>query len=272
MTYAAFEETIEAGQPVEVYRFTAGTTSYFYTSAEDDVTVNLLDYVAIAIERGATSIGPAERETQFKISMPADDSFADAWKAGVPGVRVLVEVDRYQRNDGALETIRIFEGYVETVTFVKNLTVAEVNCRPSIGARQRVIPREGQHRPCNRVLYDGQCQVSNVDPSFRAASLTPSSQVGRVLTVPGLSGTYSDGWFAGGMVEVLGGTDYRLIIEHTGNDLTLLLPFTALPTTVNVLAGCDHSIETCKSKFDNVINFGGFAFVPLSNPFERGLV
>ena len=42
-------------------------------------------------------------------------------------------------------------------------------------------------------------------------------------------------------------------------------------TEVEVFAGCDHTIATCKTQFDIVVNYGGFAFVPTRNPFESGL-
>ena len=48
----------------------------------------------------------------------------------------------------------------------------------------------------------------------------------------------------------------------------------AIPTlgqTVDVFAGCDHSLAICESKFANVINYGGFPFVPIKNPFNSSL-
>lgn len=81
-------------------------------------------------------------------------------------------------------------------------------------------------------------------------------------------------------MEVGGGDDHRLILSQSGDDVTLLLPFpeTIVGSTVVLLAGCDHSITTCDTKFNtpedtlsNVINYGGFAFVPNKNPFETGL-
>jgi len=272
VTYAAYEETVEASRPVEVYRFTSGATSYFYTSSEDSVVANSLTYVPRAISRGPVRFGPAERNNKFEIQLPGDDAFADVWKSSVPGNRVSVEVDRFQRSDSAIETIRIFEGFVDTVSFVDDLRVAKVSCRQSIGGGDRVYPREKQCASCNRVLYDDQCTVSSSDPAYRASALAPSGQSGRTLTVPGLSGTYTDGWFDGGMVEVLGGTDYRLVLSHSGNDLELLLPFGTTPASVNVFAGCEHTIAVCSSKFDNAINFGGFAFVPKINPNQQGIV
>jgi hypothetical protein len=74
-------------------------------------------------------------------------------------------------------------------------------------------------------------------------------------------------------VEALGGVDRRLILSSSGDVLTLLLPFTSSPlgSTVIVFAGCDHTIATCKSKFNNVVNYGGFAFVPTKNIFQTGI-
>ena len=84
----------------------------------------------------------------------------------------------------------------------------------------------------------------------------------------------ADGFYDGGFVFFSSINDYRLILSHVGNDLTLLLPFPsdAAGETVRIFAGCDHTIATCKTKFDNVLNYGGFAFVPILNPFLTGLV
>jgi len=71
-----------------------------------------------------------------------------------------------------------------------------------------------------------------------------------------------------------------LIVAQSGDDLQLLLPFpqSAVGREVILFAGCDHTPEVCDDKFDtpedtdsNLINFGGFAFVPTRNPFQTGL-
>lgn len=81
-------------------------------------------------------------------------------------------------------------------------------------------------------------------------------------------------------MEINGGDDARLILSQSGDDLQLLLPFpdSILGSTVVILAGCDHTVTTCDSKFNtpsdpqsNVVNFGGFPFVPTKNPFEGGV-
>ena len=40
---------------------------------------------------------------------------------------------------------------------------------------------------------------------------------------------------------------------------------------VDWFAGYDHSLAICESKSANVINYGGFPFVPIKNPFNSSL-
>jgi hypothetical protein len=93
--------------------------------------------------------------------------------------------------------------------------------------------------------------------------------------VPGLSSAYAAGWFIGGFVEIVGSSDFRMVLDQDGDDLELLLPFVTTPTLVNVFAGCSHDPESphgCGPKFDNGDNYGGFFYVPTKNPFETGII
>jgi hypothetical protein len=40
---------------------------------------------------------------------------------------------------------------------------------------------------------------------------------------------------------------------------------------VTLYAGCDKTQETCKNKFSNARNFGGYKFIPIKNPFTEGV-
>lgn len=42
-------------------------------------------------------------------------------------------------------------------------------------------------------------------------------------------------------------------------------------SSINVYAGCPHSIDFCNRKFLNAVNFGGFPQVPTNNPFQIDL-
>jgi len=271
MSYGTFETSTELGQPVEVYRFTAGAQSWFYTSGEDMVTLSAQDYLPETIERGVVTDGPEERGANFEVTVPGTNPVARLFILMVPGVRVRVEVLRFHRNDTPVpEALRIFDGFVMAVSFQENMKIAKLACRPAIAVLGRVIPRFTFQMPCNHVLYDDGCKVDDTDSSFRASGKTVAASDGTLLTVDDLAG-FGDGWFDGGYVEAIGSSDVRLILRQVGDDLTLLLPFASTPETVNVFAGCAHNIQVCGAKFGNILNYGGHAFTPIRNPFETGI-
>jgi hypothetical protein len=272
LTYASFETSQESGSPVEVYRFTLGAQSFFYTSAEVDQTIAAVDYEAISIERSKLEEGPDKRGSTLTITVPTPNEVAQLFVLQIPGLRVRIEIDRFHRLDTPTpEVIRIFDGFVVSASYVQNMKAAKLSCRPAISVLGRIVPRLTYQNQCNHVLYDDGCKVDDTDVQFRASNQLVTGVLGNVLTIANLGLSYVDGWFNGGYVEVLGGSDYRLVLDHVGDDLTLFAPFTITPTNVNVFAGCDHTIPTCKTKFDNVLNYGGFAFVPTKNPFQTGL-
>jgi hypothetical protein len=84
-------------------------------------------------------------------------------------------------------------------------------------------------------------------------------------------GTHPDGWFAGGEFNVTIGGEVlrRLILDHVGTTVLLMgAPYgLAVSDTFDAFAGCDRSAPVCHGKFDNILNYGGFPWKPLKNPF-----
>lgn len=279
MTYDAHETSVEGGRPIEVYEIVAGSTTYFYTSAEAEQTIASQAYTPVAgLRRGSTAEGPEKRGHDFQIEMPTSNPVAQLFVGVLPGFRVRLRVKRFHSADlPTPQVVQIFDGYVRGVSFSGNGKIAIFTARTVLSSRGRQIPRRTYKSACNHVHYDpATCKVDDTDPAFRASALDVASQVGTVLTVSsGLSGVYADGFMRAGFVEAIGASDFRLILEHTGNVLTLHVPFTTAPISVNVFAGCDHSLGGaggCGPKFDNVPNFGGHPFVPKRNIFETGVL
>lgn len=66
----------------------------------------------------------------------------------------------------------------------------------------------------------------------------------------------------------------KLIAKHTGNELKLQEPFVNAPaigTKVSIFTSCDKNKETCKNKFSNFTNFGGYPWIPVNNVFVDGI-
>jgi len=157
----------------------------------------------------------------------------------------------------------LFQGYVTSIAFKGRTCKAEMN--PFNEQFSREIPRYKYQSLCNHVLYDSQCTIdSNL---FKQTGIV-NGVSGNNISVSGFTGTA----FTGGYVQNAAGNDYRMIIEHSGDTFTLLLPFreNILNASVTAFQGCDHTVQTCKTKFNNVINFGGFPLVPGVNVFSKG--
>jgi hypothetical protein len=274
MTYQSLETSVESGRPVEVYTFTIGGSVYRRTSTEGGVTIGVEDFDPVALERGKLEDDLERHDTEFEIVMPASDPLCQLFLNVPPGQSVAVLVRRYHVTDTPTPEVRtIFDGELQTVSYRKGVKEAVLVCLPKLAAGNHTVPAFTFQGPCNHVHYDEDtCKVDPTDPAFRASSYSVSAQVGRVLTVPGLSVDFAAGWFIGGLVEATGAGDFRMVLDQVGDDLYLLLPFVTQPTLVTVLAGCAHdtSADGCP-KFANGENYGGFPFVPKKNPYETGL-
>lgn len=281
MTYDTYSSSVEENRPVELFTFVQGATIFRYTNQPADVTVASQVYASTTISRGRLEeTRDSVVNNQVELTVPSSNTFATRFKANTPASRASIKVQRYQRSDTTPQVITIFEGFVSSVDFSQEGQVASIKCIPITQAQSRPIPRQGYQNACNHVLGDSLCKVDLTDARWRlSATATAFDASTNEVTVAG-AGAFGADWWVGGVLEFGGGTDNRLIIAQSGDDLKLLLPFpnSVVGSTVVVLAGCDHSITTCDTKFNtpqdpqsNVINYGGFPFVPGKNPFETGL-
>ncbi|HWL31942.1 MAG TPA: DUF2163 domain-containing protein [Xanthobacteraceae bacterium] len=124
---------------------------------------------------------------------------------------------------------------------------------------------------CSADLGDGRCGINLTDPGYRGS--------GTVTTLNGVSSffasgleSFADTWFTAGKLVWTGGANNGLAVEvkshrvvDGGVSLTL---WQAMPEpvaegdTFSVTAGCDKRLETCRDRFDNVVNFRGFPHIP----------
>jgi uncharacterized phage protein (TIGR02218 family) len=125
---------------------------------------------------------------------------------------------------------------------------------------------------CDATFGDARCSVTATSPAFQTtATVISATPDGHALKVT-LAGTFAAGWFTRGVAMVTAGRSVNArseIRRHAivGNAIAIDLwqPF-AVPLgagdTLTLIAGCDKHIETCRTKFANVVNFRGFAHMP----------
>ncbi|MCO4848374.1 MAG: DUF2163 domain-containing protein [Yoonia sp.] len=126
-------------------------------------------------------------------------------------------------------------------------------------------------KTCSAVLGDASCKVGTSDPAFRAETLiddVTGDQVFRFV----LAASYTDRWFEGGIMKVRSGTanglEAAIKSDETDGDDRVITLWRPLPASIVqgdavwLIAGCDKRSETCRVKFDNLVNFQGFPDIP----------
>jgi len=79
----------------------------------------------------------------------------------------------------------------------------------------------------------------------------------------------------GGGGEIVVGTARRAIIKHYGDTIIISRPFGSnveVDSAFVAYKGCDHLPNTCLSKFDNILNYGGQQFLPIKNHYTGNLI
>lgn len=270
MSFESYETSVESSQPVELYTIQLGATFWYYTSGAIAVTIGGTTWEPLAISRTAHEQSQEDQDQQVEVRLPASTAICRYFIASVPGQSVNVTVQRLQVLDVGETLMVMYTGVVQSVSFVDGGEVAVLSIVTAQAAFSKAVPRDVYSSVCNHILFDSRCALSEAAWRVTAEVL---AIVGNVLTIDGLDGE-ADGYYQAGFIELTGSApDFRVILDHTGEDVTVALPFGTSPLgeLVRVYAGCDHSPDTCQSKFDNVINFGGFPFVPTKNPFQTGL-
>ncbi len=271
MAFDTYEESVEQNRPIELYTISLGATVWRYTSSDGPIVLASETYEPLSISRGAHDQSQEDQDQQVEIRLPGDTPICRFYIVSVPGESATVLVERYQELDGATpQRIIMYDGVIETVSFEDGGEVGVLSIQNLRRAYSRSVPRDVYSAVCNHVLYDSRCKVA--EASFRVTQEVLSVS-GNEMTINNLN-LQADGYWVPGFVELTGSAqDFRVILKHVGNVVTLTLPFGTNPTgeLVRVYAGCDHAPETCRSKFSNLLNFGGFPFVPTKNPFQTGL-
>jgi hypothetical protein len=269
VSFAVYEESVESGRIIELYRFAIGSTNYDYTSSESaytDATVILTTFDPLPMKRGKVEGG---RDFKVEIEMPSTCQFAQRFAFVPPGERTTLTIWATHIDDATHEVVVRFKGIVRGVGFAENCSTAKITAAPMTASLNRTIPRVTFQALCNRMLYDGRCQV--VESTWQR-SLVVGSVDGKTITCPGAS-AYGADFFVGGYVRH--SAEYRLVLGQVGDVLTLICPFETSPlgASVTAAAGCRGRIlEDCQTKFGNEINHGGFVYVPTVNPFESGVM
>ncbi len=265
MTFDAYETSQQAAEPIELYAFVRGSVCWNYTSADEDVSYLGETYYARTISRGSFDRRDEAASAEVEVRLDRELAVVSQFLDGSVPEPMKLWIFRLHR--GQPDVITIFKGTVASA----NIQLEEIvlTARSPLGADEKGIPRERIMRTCPHVLYGNRCRVDPTafDLGTTIASLGPDAN----QYVLSSDGGNPDGWFAAGVLYVDATGQRGFIQEHTGNTVRLLqaIPGLAATDAVTIFAGCDRTVETCRDKFDNVAEFGGFPLHPERNPFVQ---
>ncbi|WP_420012095.1 DUF2163 domain-containing protein [Tateyamaria sp.] len=126
-------------------------------------------------------------------------------------------------------------------------------------------------KPCTAVLGDGGCRFDVSIPGYVFDGPADRITEGRVFEWDDLNG-FEPGWFQRGRLDIVDGAAaglWGMIKRDTVTDgirrIELWEPARgeiAQGTALRLTAGCDKRFETCRLKFNNLLNFPGFPDLP----------
>lgn len=263
MTYAQSEVSVYGGNPIEIYTFTRESQIWRYSTGEDIVTVSGQQFIPQPLQRDSIEQSADMIRNAINIQCSSELPVVDAFRLGVPSGVTLVTLQGYHY--GVADYVTKWQGRILNVEFQER--TAKINCEPLLTTLLRPVLRRFYQLNCPHVLYGSDCQASRA--AFRSDGVL-TGQSGTQLT-SGVFSSKPDGWFAGGYIDWLEGveTQRRFILSHTGANIVVNIPFISMPNNANIQAypGCDHTLVTCKNKFNNNINYGGQPYYPVKNPF-----
>jgi uncharacterized phage protein (TIGR02218 family) len=245
----------------------------FVTYCSGDIEVVYLGdtYAPIEITRSAVEAEGDVNRQNLTITLPIDNADAVSWFQGAGDNPLTVTVFSYSQR----------ETYVEWKGRLTSIAPGDITIdfifESVFTSMRRSGLRQNYQLSCPYALYGYGCGL-NKDDFANPGSVTLVSQ--NIITVTEAAG-FETGYFIGGIFKD-NQNNLRFIIDHSGDQITLIRPISELIAyvvangysglTCTLYPGCDRSIETCEQKFDNVLNHGGFPFIPSNNPFDGGSI
>lgn len=262
-TYEDIEQSVAEGEPIELYDiWDVEGTHYRWNTSSIIISYGSYDYEPNVIDRSELVLGGNNEVSAIDIKLKRGNIFASRFIAAP--VEGEVQFVLYRQQAGF--TVKFCQGFLSAVSFDKN-GVPTSRFEPRSSDMVGVGQRRRNQRLCDYCLYKMGCWVN--EELYRVDG-TLTNVSGLVLT-SAIFATKTDGWFVGG--EIVIGVARRLIKAHVTNTITIsrTMSVALIGVTFRAYAGCDHTPGTCKTKFDNKLNFGGNEYLPTKNSFLTGV-
>lgn len=247
-----------------------------YTNFAADVVSGNKLFSKLAIECGGLKRGMKADSEGVQITTAYDANCPFALFLPIPFSRPM-NVEVFETTFGDPDTTAaLFTGRVRVVE--DRGESLQGNCDSWAAILNRKTPRMLYQKECNNYLFDpATCRALRAH--FETTGLfhtvaSTSSTVVLTLDFPTDKRKVAN-YFAQGFLETGAGINFevRTILSSSWNAGTSRLTITinaplyhaAAAAPLQLIPGCDGSVTTCREKFNNFGNFGGFVDIPVDN-------
>jgi len=266
--YLLDEQSVQDGQPVELYLFDKdeGAEFWSYTSTDYNIVHDGRTYLAELIKRGDIVLDLNSLKTRLEVEVHLSNPFVRNFIS--EPIEGTVRLTIYRRHADSYATY--WRGYLQGVKFLSKKVIILLGLK--ISSLKRFGLMRKFQRNCGLALYSTWCTISKTNPLYYVDG-TINSISGTTIDATIFS-SKADGWFLGGIFKTDNGSCLQKIVYHSGTEIKISRSVSAISAgdTFRAWAGCDHLKATCKDKFANKLNYGGQPYLPDKNPFTGDAV
>ena len=284
MSYDEIENSIEDGNPIELYMFTYKDTKYLYTSSQynQSYLIGGEHYVFDAeyIHRSESlKLGDSSgtKET-CEITVLRTNSIALLYQGAPPEEdSIRLQIFRVHGENNA-DFIQMVDGIVTQVKFSGSEAVLTITIENILS---RNIPKGTlsyfcPHQPMYLVADVSELEKDTGWKSFilfrDGVKCYVKSRSNLTLYSDQLLVPQGDDYFVDGFIKM--GNCYRQIITHKNNYVTIKYPITNSDLSGSFMAypGCSNLFTVCARRFHNTDNFSGVPYIEPYNAFTHPVI
>lgn len=264
-------------KPIDLFRFVLDEDVWTLTSGDTSIVYNSETYVpAEGLKRSDPEIRNEISRANLEVELDVLHALSQTLLTGF--LERVLTLTVYTQDQELASTSITWKGRLSSQKPLKK--TLKLSFESVFTSLRRPGLRARYQKTCRHVLYQNGCNLSASDFAIQA-DVTAIAGTSVTATQAGLQ---ADGYFTGGMIQY--GQYYGYIINHVGTALTLQRPLRYLEDNFNLAGygqnygnlyggdavylypGCNRTRQICLSKFNNLLNFGGFPWIPSRNPFD----
>lgn len=281
----------------ELYQFSHGTKTWYFTSDAKKVTFGGIEYLPIkGLKRGNiedADIDKCEVDVTFphpyQLLNAQGQEFTQVFLNKIYFESVYLTIlELYQD-----QTLVLFKGRVTQPKFDDEAHEMTLVCSTAESYQRRNILTRKFQKTCPNKIYDRFCglvfadwavavtvaSISGLDVTFTVNPTQVIDELGNpvfdVNNNPVMeTKTYALGYFTRGLLKKDG--VFTFVLDHTSTALKVRLYRQHIGLqvgdVVQLAPGCDQSLALCDSRFNNHLRFAGYPNMPNENPVNNQII